>query len=473
MAIDPSIAMGYRGLGELPNPINQLAQVSQIQSSQRQGEMAQMQIQQMRRDETALTQFYADVAKNGGPTNPVEIEDAMIKSGVRNIVNSGLTARLTRSKLENQQKQFAGIMNARMPTGAPMAAPAAAAVPEPGSFSEDVATRTAAIPAFARGGNALISEQTPRVNALGGGGANNAAEIAFKQQQRDAFIGMGTTQSIAAAKAINADIALLARKPSYQNVRGVGLVNLYDMSVVMPLVEPKATSVKELEAFIKMTPPEQETFLRIKRNGAASTVTNVKLPPAETAYAQTFATEVAKNDQKLLELARNAPTVMATANRVMRLLDKPDIFVGPAADVKLKLARALNVLGADETEAMRNTEKLIAAAGQSTLDAIKGANLGTGQGFTAKDLDFLTNVAGGTIKFTAENLREMARLQQIAAERSVTKWLTRRPNMPESALKGTGIDTERYELEPKVSSGGNDAWVRDAKGNVVKQQAKP
>lgn len=140
MAIDPSIAMGYRGLGELPNPINQLAQVSQIQSSQRQGEMAQMQIQQMRRDETALTQFYADVAKNGGPTNPVEIEDAMIKSGVRNIVNSGLTARLTRSKLENQQKQFAGIMNARMPTGAPMAAPAAAAVPEPGSFSEDVAT---------------------------------------------------------------------------------------------------------------------------------------------------------------------------------------------------------------------------------------------------------------------------------------------------------------------------------------------
>jgi hypothetical protein len=120
---------------------------------------------------------------------------------------------MTRSKLENQQKQFAGIMGARMPTGAPMAAPAAAAVPEPGSFGADVAARTAAIPAFARGGNALIPEQAPRVNALGGGGANNAAEIAFKQQQRDALIGMGTTQSIAAAKAIDADIALLARPP--------------------------------------------------------------------------------------------------------------------------------------------------------------------------------------------------------------------------------------------------------------------
>jgi hypothetical protein len=225
--------------------MNQLAQVSQIQSSQRQGEMAQMQIQQMRRDETALTQFYADVAKNGGPTNPVEIEDAMIKSGVRDIVNSGLTARMTRSKLENQQKQFAGIMGARMPTGAPMAAPAAAAVPEPGSFGADVAARTAAIPAFARGGNALIPEQAPRVNALGGGGANNAAEIAFKQQQRDALIGMGTTQSIAAAKAIDADIALLAREPSYQNVPGVGLVDPRTGRVVMPSVESTDPVIKQ------------------------------------------------------------------------------------------------------------------------------------------------------------------------------------------------------------------------------------
>lgn len=221
MAIDPSIAMGYRGLGELPNPMNQLAQVSQIQSSQRQGEMAQMQIQQMRRDETALTQFYADVAKNGGPTNPVEIEDAMIKSGVRDIVNSGLTARMTRSKLENQQKQFAGIMGARMPTGAPMAAPAAApmAAPEPGSFGADVAARRDADP-FARPPerNNMMPGAVAApagVNAMvgGGGGANNAAEIAFKQQQRDALIGMGTTQSIAAARAIDADIALLARPP--------------------------------------------------------------------------------------------------------------------------------------------------------------------------------------------------------------------------------------------------------------------
>jgi hypothetical protein len=99
---------------------------------------------------------------------------------------------------------------------------------------------------------------------------------------------------------------------------------------------------------------------------------------------------------------------------------------------------------------MRNTEKLMAASGQGTLDAIKDANLGTGQGFTQKDLDFLREIAGGRIDLTAENLRAMSRLQHRAAELSVKKWLARRGNMPESAIKGTGIDKETYELPTRI-----------------------
>ena len=180
------------------------------------------------------------------------------------------------------------------------------------------------------------------------------------------------------------------------------------------------------------------------------TTVEVKLPAIEGEYGKTFAKNTAEEDIKMLGAARNAPKVAATANRVTELLNKPDIFVGPAATVKLNVARALSVLGADETESMRNTEKLIAAAGQGTLDAIKDAGLGTGQGFTAKDLEFLTNVAGGKIDFTAENLRTMSRLQYRAAELSVKKFITRRGNMPESATKGTGIDKETYELPART-----------------------
>ena len=44
MALDPSIALGVRPL-QLPDPLAQMAQVSQIQAAQRQSEMAQQQQQ--------------------------------------------------------------------------------------------------------------------------------------------------------------------------------------------------------------------------------------------------------------------------------------------------------------------------------------------------------------------------------------------------------------------------------------------
>jgi hypothetical protein len=433
MAIDPSIAMGYRGLGELPNPMNQLAQVSQIQSSQRQGEMAQMQIQQMRRDETALTQFYADVAKNGGPTNPVEIEDAMIKSGVRDIVNSGLTARMTRSKLENQQKQFAGIMGARMPTGAPMAAPAAAAVP-------DLAQGNALMPA--------PRASVPSVNALPGGGANNAAEIAFKQQQRDALIGMGTTQSIAAARAIDADIALLAKEPVYHTVTGVGLVNPRDKSVVVPSVETAPNSIRELEAFMKMTPQQQDTFMKMKRASAGGTTVNVS---TEKKYGEAFGGKLAEKDIAAFTTAEKAPQLAESANRIIDIVKNGNIFVGPVADIKLNIARAMNLTGATNQEKIANTEALVAATGQSTLDAIKSAGLGTGQGFTDKDLGFLRGIAGGTINLTEKTLTELATLQHRAATRSAEAWNKRVNEMPSEVVKGTGLSTAPIKV-PALSA---------------------
>ena len=453
MAIDPSIAMGYRGLGELPNPMNQLAQVSQIQSSQRQGEMAQMQIQQMRRDETALTQFYADVAKNGGPTNPVEIEDAMIKSGVRDIVNSGLTARMTRSKLENQQKRFATIMGAKMPTDASMTAPMAPTIaPKPGSFGADVAARRDADP-FARPperNNMMpgVVAAPAGVNAMVGGGANNAAQIAFKQQQRDALIGEGTTQSIAAARAIDADIALLAKEPVYHTVTGVGLVNPRDKSVVVPSVETAPNSIRELEAFMKMTPQQQDTFMKMKRASAGGTTVNVS---TEKKYGEAFGGKLAEKDIAAFTTAEKAPQLAESANRIIDIVKNGNIFVGPVADIKLNIARAMNVTGATNQEKIANTEALVAATGQSTLDAIKSAGLGTGQGFTDKDLGFLRGIAGGTINLTEKTLTELATLQHRAATRSAEAWNKRVNEMPSEVVKGTGLSTAPIKV-PALSA---------------------
>jgi hypothetical protein len=138
MAIDPSIAMGYRGLGELPNPMNQLAQVSQIQQSMRQGQMAELQFKKAQDTEAKLNQWYTNIAKNGGPTDRIEIENQMIRSDIQPIVDMGLKARMTRLGLEEDRKRDYEAMFGPQPLGAapgatsaaqPAAMPAQAPVP--------------------------------------------------------------------------------------------------------------------------------------------------------------------------------------------------------------------------------------------------------------------------------------------------------------------------------------------------------
>jgi len=75
MPIDPSIAMGYRGLGELPNPMNQMAQIAQLQQSMNQNELAQSQLRTTKRAEEAqnlLGKAYAglDFSGAGGAGAP-------------------------------------------------------------------------------------------------------------------------------------------------------------------------------------------------------------------------------------------------------------------------------------------------------------------------------------------------------------------------------------------------------------------
>jgi len=168
-------------------------------------------------------------------------------------------------------------------------------------------------------------------------------------------------------------------------------------------------------------------------------------------FGETFAKEVGEADVKLRGAALDAPTMAATANQTLRLLEDPKTFTGGAANIKLNIARALNVIGDTDTTSIANTEKLIQSTGAATLAAIKTSGLGTGQGFTDKDLKMLQGVAGGTIDLNADTLRAFATAQHNAAVAITKKWETRRANIPSAALSGTGIDKETYTIEPKFS----------------------
>lgn len=190
-----------------------------------------------------------------------------------------------------------------------------------------------------------------------------------------------------------------------------------------------------------------QDFLASKK---PSTTVNVGVS-TEKKYGEAFGSKIADVDIGKYTAAEKAPQMAESANRIINLAQRGDILVGPIANIKLNIARALNVAGANNEELISNTERLIAATGQSTLDAIKGAGLGAGQGFTDKDLKFLQGVAGGTIELTAKTLTELAELQHRAATRAAESWNKRAREIPKEVVAGTGLSTAPITVPPLAS----------------------
>lgn len=495
MAIDPSIAMGYRGLGELPNPMNQLAQVSQIQSSQRQGEMAQMQLAKMRRDEQGLAEYSRKVAAMGGPSDPIEIAKAYLAHPDVEMQKFG-------ANLFQKAQAVAGYKALSPDTAA--AAPTVGGAPA-GQTNALIPTVEAAPTGQT---NALIPTVGAAPPVSTATAESRLAEIRVKLARLEPFTGAnGAPGAIREADMLKLEAGELLKsrnvapggtlvRPGLPNFTAPAaksefetLLSSSGLSEAEMTAARKARVGKESTAsyeFLttlaqlgKTTDPYERTQLKNRltqlSTHAPGTTVNVDTKVGNK-YGETFAKDIGEADVKLRSAAVSSLELAANANQTLKLLDDPQIFTGGAAKVKLNIARLLNVIGDTDAAIIANTEQLIRSTGKATLAAIKNSGLGTGQGFTDKDLVMLQNVEGGTIELNATTLRAFANAQHNAATAMVKQWETRRKGIPSAALSGTGIDKETYPVEPKYSatpSGGNDVWVRDANGNPVKQPVKP
>jgi hypothetical protein len=198
---------------------SQMAQ-QQFKTGAMQQESAQMQLEQAKRDRDSLAKMQEAFVANGKSPDLEANFDEMIKSGIAHYVDIGIKGK---QKLM-EQKQFANIMG-----GGPVAALAATAPTAP---MNALAATTPTAPAAPV--NALAAPAT-------------GPDVTDLRRKRDMLLSMGTTQSIAAARAIDADIALAAREPVYHNVTGVGLVDPRTGRVVTPAVEAAPSEVKEYE----------------------------------------------------------------------------------------------------------------------------------------------------------------------------------------------------------------------------------
>ena len=168
----------------------------------------------------------------------------------------------------------------------------------------------------------------------------------------------------------------------------------------------------------------------------------------EGAYGKAFAGDIATNDAKFRDAAVGASSLAERANRVSELLHSDTVFTGTAAEFKLQFVKAAKALGLTNSDSAAATEALVQELAGNTLDSIKSSGLGTGQGFTDKDLKFLEGAKSGRIVFEKETIQRLSDLSYKAATKSRSQWDTRKKTIPSSALAGTGLDQEQLPEMP-------------------------
>lgn len=445
MPINPNIALGVQPL-QLADPMAQYGKVIAIQGAQQQNRLADMQMRQYELEQGNKNAMATAYAQSFDPTT-------------RKLDYDKLTGLLASG---GQGAQIPAILKQRVEeerAATEEAARRAKLMQDTQAMYQNLSGQISTKQDAARLLQTMINDPAMKDSPI--------ARIPLMQQiQRIPEDPQGLDNWVKQFS-LGATKYITENKPTTQQVNRGGVTELYQ-SPGLGGTPKLVGSYADLPLPANVMAQKKE----IAREGAS----NISLS-TEKKYGEQFAGKIAEADITKMTTAEKAPQLAESANRIIDLVRQGDVFTGPAADIKLNIARAMNVAGASNQEKIANTESLIAATGQSTLDAIKGAGLGTGQGFTDKDLKFLQGVAGGTINLTQKTLMDLATLQHRVAVRSAESWNKRVNEMPQEVVRGTGLSTQPIKV-PALSSvmggqarpagvGANWTFERDAAGNTA------
>lgn len=213
----------------------------------------------------------------------------------------------------------------------------------------------------------------------------------------------------------------------------------------------------------------------LKRAGA----TNVTVS-TEKSYGSAFGQGLAKTDLDLYTQAQKAPEMLSNVQSTKKLLDSGKVYTGFGAGAKLDLARAgsaLGVTGKDTNEIIANTQQLFANRAQTTLDAISSSGLGSGQGFSNKDREFLEAARLGNITYDKETLKRQLDLEERVARASANKWNTRLKSIPKSATEPTGVNEVLLPAQGEINTGSTSSGrfpsQNEIDAEIARRQKRP
>jgi hypothetical protein len=341
MALNPNIALGVRPL-EIPNQLAQYAQVQQLMGGQRQAEMADMQMEALRRDRDALDKIQAAIVAKGGPPDLAAAADEMIRSGKPEFLTQGMAIRqklADQLAFTNYQKEFA-------PGAAPTGMSAPAPIPEAGSFAADTAARRAALPvnAFAApvaaSVNALAPTTAPAapvapVNAMVGQPDIAALEARYR---RVANLDTPGAKAEAALLLKQIDRAATATPADIKTMQALGY----------PITQAGFAAFRDAQRPERLLTPEEEAQqmrLRAASRPPGVSITNVGEKAESAEFGKLLVGQFDAISKQASVAARTLPSIEANLATLNKGLD-----TGFGTDAKAAGARVLGALGVKDAE---------------------------------------------------------------------------------------------------------------------------
>jgi len=179
--------------------------------------------------------------------------------------------------------------------------------------------------------------------------------------------------------------------------------------------------VPTAEAMLPYTQPKSPEVFAQDVARASAGASKISIAPAAKKFGETFGERAAQQFDNLYTQAQGAEQSINLSRRLKPLLQNPDFISGTLGNVRLELAKALDLPGAEETQSY------FAGIGGQVAQIIK--NFGAGTGLSNKDLEFAEKMAGGNINLTTDAIKRIVRLNDEASKYVLKKYNTRRSEL--------------------------------------------
>lgn len=193
----------------------------------------------------------------------------------------------------------------------------------------------------------------------------------------------------------------------------------------------------------KWTPQDRAAIENKVLEKANATASRTIIPNfLEKTFGGEVATLQAKKFNDLQTTAENAPVAIAKTQQLRKIVDNGQFFSGKTANVQQDMAMfadAVGLGGKDTVQKAANTQSLITGAADATLNAISTSGLGSGQGFTDKDREFLQDAKSFRITMNKENIKRVLDLSEKANMYAISRYNDRIKTVPQSAVNSMGI----------------------------------